>query len=96
MLFEATSAQHLSCMVRCRVIEYGVADGDEQLIVASAKASSEGLVAGLRDYAEAHPVPELLLRNPVFLPVVANDQRCLFNSHNQRFSTVNRTRQAQG
>ena len=58
-----------------------MSDGDEHLVFASAKASGEGLVAGLGDDACAYPVPELLLSNPVFFAVVADDEGGLFYVH---------------
>ena len=81
MLFEALGTQHLAGVHRCRVVQHGMADGDEHLVFASAKASGEGLVTGLGDDAFAHPIPELLLGNPVFLAVVADDEGGLFYVH---------------
>lgn len=56
-------------------------EGDEKLIVAAAKPAGQRPVTRLYDDPFTHHVPELLLRDPVFLAVIANDQCGLFYSH---------------
>ncbi len=86
MLFEAAGVQHLGGMDGRGVIEHGMVDGDQELVIPAAKASLQRVVAGLRHDAHAHPIPELFLGDPVFLAIVADDQCRFFDSHSFRAS----------
>lgn len=71
-------------------VEDSMLQGDQQLIVATPESTGEGKVAGLHDDPFPDHVPELLLRDPVFLLVVADNQRGLFDFHKADSDTAKR------
>jgi hypothetical protein len=66
---------------RGRFVEHRSLNSDQQLIVPASKASGQRMVAGLHNHSFPHHVPELLLRYPVFLIIVAYDQGGFFDFH---------------
>ena len=68
-------------MVWGRLIEYGMLNCDQQLIVAPPEAAGQWEIACLNDNPLPDHGPELLLCNPVLLFVIADNQRILFDSH---------------
>src|SRR5262249_8714832 len=81
ILPQSYDAQHFSRMIRGRLVEHCVLNRDQQLIIPASEASGQRLIAGLDNHAFPHHIPELLLRYPVFLTVVAYDQGSFFNFH---------------
>lgn len=78
---QACRSEHFSGVNRCRFIEDCVVQSDEKLIVAAAKPAGQRPVIRLYDDPFTHHIPELLLRDPVFFAVIANNQCGLFYSH---------------
>jgi hypothetical protein len=58
-----------------------VLNRDQQLIVPAPEAPGQWVIAGLHNHSFPHHVPELLLRYPIFLAVVAYDQGSFFDFH---------------
>jgi hypothetical protein len=58
-----------------------VLNRDQQLIVPAPESPGQRMIAGLHNHSFPNHVPELLLRYPVFLAVVAYDQGSFFDFH---------------
>ncbi len=80
-LHPAFGVEHFAGVMRGRLVEDGVLDGDQQLIVTSPKAASQREIACLHNDPLPDHGPELLLCNPVLLFVIADNQRGLFDFH---------------
>lgn len=68
-------------MNRCRFVQNRVTDCNQQLVIPSAKLTAQWLIADLRYNTFANHLPELFLRDPVFLAVIANNQSRFFDVH---------------
>ena len=86
-LFEAHGLQHFFRVVGRSFIENCVLDHNEQLIIASAKMSGQGIVLCLRDDAFAHHLPEFFLGDPEFFFVVTDNAGVLFLNRHVRTQT---------
>jgi hypothetical protein len=81
-LFKPRCSEHFAGVYRGRFVEHRMVERDQELIVAAAEPAGERLIAGLHHHAFPHHIPEILLCDPIFLPVIADDQCRLFYSHN--------------
>lgn len=63
------------------MIEDGMRDGDQELVISAAKPPLQGILTCLCYNAHAHPIPELFLGNPIFLTIIADNQCRFFDSH---------------
>ncbi len=66
-------------MHRRRFVEDDVLNHNQKLIFSAAKFPTQREFAGLNDYAFAHHIPKLFLRNPIVKIVVRGDP-CVFFS----------------
>lgn len=64
-----------------RFVENRMLNRDQQLIIPSAESAGQRLIASLHNHSFTNHIPELLLRYPVFLTVVADDQGRFFDFH---------------
>lgn len=79
--FEAGGAHNLAGVVGGGLVQYRVLNGDQKLVVSSAKASGEWKIASLDDNPLADHIPELLLGDPVLLLIIADDEGGLLYFH---------------
>src|ERR1041385_9167646 len=56
-------------------VKHRIADQHHQFFVLAPKLAAQRLLTDLFDHAFAHPLPELFLRGPKFLVVLADHQR---------------------
>jgi hypothetical protein len=68
-------------MNRGRFVEHSVLNRDQQLIIPASEAPGQWMIACLHNHSFPHHIPELFLRYPIFLTVVAYDQGSFFDFH---------------
>src|SRR5262249_33574649 len=81
ILSHSHDVQHFSGVNRRRFVEHCMLNCDQQLIIPASETSGQWMIAALHYHSFPHHIPELFLRYPIFLAVVAYDQGCFFDFH---------------
>jgi hypothetical protein len=80
-LFQAVGTENFPGVVRGGLVEHRVLNGDQELIVPATEATCQREISCLHHDPFPDHRPELLLGDPIFLAIVADNEGCLLDFH---------------